>query len=45
MLNAIKTSLAFKFRVKTVTFGLRTKRWDGFGIVKVYFERVKGVEL
>lgn len=45
MLNTIKPSLALRFRVKTVTLVLGTKRWDGFGRVKDYSERVKGVEL
>lgn len=38
-----KTQL--KFRAKTVALVLGTKRWDGFGTVKGYSERVKGVEL
>lgn len=45
MLNAIKPSLAFRFRVKTVTLVLGTKSWGGFDTVKGYSERVKGVEL
>lgn len=45
MLNTIKPSSAFRFRVKTVTLVLGTKRLDGFGTVKGYSERVKGVEL
>lgn len=45
MLNTIKPSYAFRFRVKTVTLVLGTKRWDGFGTVKGYSERAKAAEL
>lgn len=45
MLNTIKPSLAYRFRVKIVTSVLGIKRWDGFGTVKGYSERVKAVEL
>lgn len=38
-----KTQL--RFRAKTVALVLGTKRWDGFGTVKGYSERGKGVEL
>lgn len=45
MLNAIKPSLAFRFRVKTMTLVLGAKRWYGFGTVKGYSEGVNSTEM